>query len=175
MPELQTPRLIINPLNESDAPFMLAILNDPDFIAHVADRGVRTLAQARQYIVEGPIASYREYGFGMLAVRLREDQRIVGLCGLVKRPELEDVDIGYAFLPEARGRGLALEAARAVWEHATSDLGMTRLVAIVAPENSASRRLLEKLGLRHEDDICLQPDAAPLCRYGWRAPATPAG
>lgn len=171
MPELQTPRLTINALTEEDAPLMLAILNDPDFIANVADRGVRTLTQARQYIIDGPMASYRDHGFGMLAVRRREDQRALGLCGLVKRPELEDVDIGYAFLPEARGQGLALESARAVWDHATGELGMTRLVAIVAPDNSASRRLLEKLGLRYEDDICLHPDAAPICRYGWYAPS----
>lgn len=169
MTELLTPRLRIDPLTASDAPFMLAMLNDPDFIANVADRGVRNEEQARRYILDGPVASYREHGFGMYAVRLREGGESVGLCGLVKRPELEDVDIGYGFLPAGRGRGLALEAATRVWEHATGELGLTRLVAIVAPHNAPSIQLLEKLGLRYEADILLAPDDDLVRRYGWRA------
>ncbi|MFV0276124.1 MAG: GNAT family N-acetyltransferase [Parahaliea sp.] len=169
MPPLTTERLLMAALTPNDAPHMLAVLNDPDFIANVADRGVRTLAQARRYIEDGPIASYREHGFGMYAVRLRESGEFLGLCGLVKRPQLADVDIGYGFLPAARGRGLALEAARAVWTHATGDLGLQRLVAIVSPHNAASIRLLEKLGLRYEGQVQLGPEDPLLRLYGWRA------
>jgi ribosomal-protein-alanine N-acetyltransferase len=168
MPELLTPRLRINDLSVDDAPFMLALLNDPDFIANIADRGVRTEAEAQRYIAEGPLASYREHGFGLYAVRLRESGETVGLCGLVKRPALADVDIGYGFLPAARGRGLALEAARRVWQYATGELGFTRLVAIVAPHNQPSIRLLETLGLRYEQELHLAPDEAPVRLYGWQ-------
>lgn len=168
MPGLLTPRLRINYLSADDAPLMLAVLNDPDFIANVADRGVRTPAQARRYIEDGPVASYREHGFGMYAVRLRDNAEPIGLCGLVKRPQLADVDIGYGFLPAARGRGLALEAARAVWDYATGELGMRRLVAIVAPGNAPSIRLLEQLGLRYEADTRLAPGEDPVRLYGWR-------
>ena len=147
---LQTPRLLIDPLTEDDAPFMLALLNDPDFIEHIADRGVRTLDQARQYLRDGPLASYRENGFGLWAVRPCEGGEPLGICGLVQRPTLSDVDIGYGFLPAARGRGLALEA-----------------VAIVTPANRASRSLLDHLGFAYESMIQLTPEAEALCLYGW--------
>lgn len=169
MPGLLTARLRIDHLDDDDAPFMLAMLNDPDFIANVGDRGVRTEEQARRYIADGPVASYRQHGFGMYAVRLRDSGETVGLCGLVKRPELADVDIGYGFLPAVRGRGLALEAARRVWEHATGELGLKRLVAIISPHNAPSIRLIEQLGLRYETTIRLAPEDDPVNLYGWTA------
>lgn len=167
---LTTPRLSITPLTQRDAGFMLALLNDPDFITHIADRGVRTLAQAEQYLLDGPLASYREHGFGLWAVRVLEGAEPIGICGLIRRPQLEDVDIGYGFLPQARGRGYALEAAQEVFRYAREDLGLKRVVAIVAPGNSASITLLERLGFGYEASVRLQPDAEPICRYGWAAP-----
>ncbi|GAB3285328.1 GNAT family N-acetyltransferase [Parahaliea aestuarii] len=166
---LTTERLTIASLTPSDAPHVLAVLNDPDFIANVADRGVRTEEQARSYIEEGPVASYREHGFGMYAVRLRDTGEFIGLCGLVKRPQLADVDIGYGFLPAARGRGYAVEAARAVWDYAVQELGFTRLIAIVNPDNAPSIRLLEKLGLTYETDVKMAEDEAPIRQYGWNS------
>ncbi|WP_116368071.1 GNAT family N-acetyltransferase [Parahaliea mediterranea] len=165
---LTTERLTIASLTPEDAPHVLAVLNDPDFIANVADRGVRTDAQARAYIEDGPMASYREHGFGMYAVRRREDGEFLGLCGLVKRPQLADVDIGYGFLPLARGRGYALEAAQAVWRYALDDLGFSRLIAIVNPDNAPSIRLLEKLGLQYEKEVLMAEGEAPIRQYGWR-------
>lgn len=164
---LHTPRLLIDPLTEDDASFMLALLNDPDFIEHIADRGVRTLDQARQYLRDGPLMSYRENGFGLWAVRPRGGGEPLGICGLVQRPTLSDVDIGYGFLPAARGRGLALEAAQAVLDYARGPLGLKRLVAIVTPANRASRSLLDHLGFAYESMIQLTPEAEALCLYGW--------
>jgi ribosomal-protein-alanine N-acetyltransferase len=169
MPGLLTPRTRIDALTTRDAPFMLALLNDPDFIANVADRGVRTVAEARRYIAEGPLTSYRDHGFGLYAVRLRETAETIGVCGLMRRPQLADVDIGYGFLPAARGRGLALEAARAVRDHATQGLGLRRLVAIVTPGNTPSIRLLGQLGLRYERAVRLEPDQPAAYLYGWCA------
>ncbi|MFV0478664.1 MAG: GNAT family N-acetyltransferase [Parahaliea sp.] len=169
MRPLHTQRLIIEELTPADAPFMLALLNDADFIANIADRGVRTLAQAERYIVEGPMQSYTEHGYGMFAVRQRESGHCVGVCGLIKRPQLNDTDIGYAFLSTARSQGLALEAAQAVWTYATGELGLQRLAAIVSPTNTASIRLLAKLGLHYERDIRLTPGDSPVRLYGWRA------
>ncbi|TXS93972.1 GNAT family N-acetyltransferase [Parahaliea maris] len=164
---LTTERLLIQSLTPEDAPHMLAVLNDPDFIANVADRGVRTLEQARTYIEEGPMASYRDHGFGMYAVRLRSNGEFMGLCGLVRRPQLDDVDIGYGFLPVARGRGLAIEAASAVRDYAVNELRLGRIVAIVNPDNAPSIRLLEKLGLHYERDITLAEGEKPIHLYGW--------
>ncbi|PLW83580.1 GNAT family N-acetyltransferase [Kineobactrum sediminis] len=166
---ITTPRLSIIPLTRSDAPFMLKLLNDPDFITHIADRGVRTISQAEQYLLDGPLASYREHGFGLWAVRVLERDELVGICGLVRRPQFEDIDIGYGFLPHARGQGYALEAAQGVFRYARENLGLKRVIAIVAPDNSTSITLLERLGFGYEASVRLQPDAEPICRYGWTA------
>ncbi|MDP4918510.1 MAG: GNAT family N-acetyltransferase [Haliea sp.] len=166
---LHTPRLLIDPLTEDDAAFMLALLNDPDFILHIADRGVRSIEQAKQYLRDGPLASYRENGFGLWAVRPVGGGEPLGICGLVKRAGLSDVDIGYGFLPAARGRGLAHEAAVAVLGYAAGELSLRRLVAIVAPANTPSRTLLEHLDFRHESMVRLTPEAEELCLYAWES------
>jgi len=96
---LKTPRLRLRELSTSDAEFMLALLNDPDFIRHVGDRGVRTVESAREYIVKGPMQSYARNGFGLYLVELSETREKLGICGLVKREGLADIDIGFGFLP----------------------------------------------------------------------------
>ncbi len=164
-----TPRLRIEELTPDDDAFMLTLLNDPGYISNIADRGIRTQAQARKYLETGPLASYAEHGYGMYAVRLHGSDDIAGLCGLVRRPQLQDTDIGYAFLPAFRGQGLAWEAAQAVWRYATEELALTRLAGIVSPHNAASIRLLEKLGLRYQHEVRLNPDEDPIRLYLWQA------
>ena len=149
-PILATAQLVLRELRPDDAGFIRELLNDADFLRHIGDRGVRTVEQARQYIVEGPMASYREHGFGLWCVELRESSSNIGVCGLLRRDYLDAPDIGYAFLPASRGRGHALEACQAVMAHARDRLGLRRVLAIVAIENDASTRLLGKLGLRFE-------------------------
>ncbi len=163
---LETSRLRIEDLTEEDAGFTLALLNDPAFIEHVGDRQVRDEEQARQYLLDGPLRSYREHGFGMYALRLKSSGEAVGMCGLVKRPSLEDVDIGYALLPGFRGDGYALEAAQRVMQWALDELGLQRLVAIVSPQNHASRKLLAQLGMHHQGMVRLADDDQSICLYG---------
>lgn len=169
MPVCQTDRLTLEELCLVDDDFTLELLNDPGFIQWIGDRGVRNRQQARDYLTNGPIASYRRHGFGMWAVRLRSTRATLGICGLVRRPALQDVDLGYAFLPAARGQGYALEAARAVFAHATGPLALKRLVAIVTPGNTASTRLLEQLGMHFERQLSLQPGEDPVDLYAWQA------
>ena len=163
---LETARLRIEELTEDDAGFTLSLLNDPAFIEHIGDRNVRDVEQARQYLLAGPLLSYREHGFGMYALRLKDSGELVGMCGLVKRPSLEDVDIGYALLPQFRGAGYAMEAAQRIKHWALEELGLRRLVAIVSPHNRASRQLLEQLGMRHEGMVTLAGDDESICLYG---------
>lgn len=146
---LQTERLRVRHMAPGDAEFMLRMLNDPAWHRYIGDRGIRTVDGAREHIVNGPMAMVARLGFGFHVVELKEDGRPIGVCGLAKRDFLDDVDIGYAFLPEYGGKGYAFEAAQATLAHARA-LGLTRLVATVVPENAASIRLLEKLGLRFE-------------------------
>lgn len=167
---LSTERLQLRQLTDSDddAHFTLALLNDPDFHRYIGDRGVRTLEDARGYNQRGPIAMYRDRGYGMYRVEL-QDGTPIGQCGLLKRDGLDDVDIGFAFLPEYRGRGYALEAAQAVMNWGESVLALTRIVAIASPDNRASIGLLERLGLRRERMIRLPGGTENLILMGWDA------
>lgn len=162
---LQTERLLLRHMRAADAAFMLALLNDPSWLRFIGDRGVRTIDEARDYILAGPVNMVRRLGFGFYVVELEESGCPVGVCGLAKRDFLDDVDIGYAFLPQYRGQGYAYEAAGAVLAHAKNDIGLPRIVATVRPENAASIALLEKLGLRFERALD-RPDGGELHLYG---------
>lgn len=155
---LETERLTLREFSPADAEFILKLLNEPSFIQNIGDRGVRTLPDAVGYLERGPLASYAKNGFGLLAVVSKETGEMMGMCGLIKREALEDVDIGYAFLPQFWSRGYAAEAARRVLGFARESLGLTRIVAIVDPMNTGSIRLLEKVGFVYEKMVRLSAD-----------------
>jgi len=161
---LTTDRLRLRLVTEDDAPFYLALVNDPAFIEHIGDRQLRTNDAARRGLVEGPIAMQEKYGHSLYMVERLEDGAPIGLSGLVKRDTLEHVDIGYAFLAEHRGCGYALEAGQAVMGLAAR-LGIRRLAAIVSPGNAASIALLQRLGLRFERCASLAPGQSPVNVY----------
>jgi RimJ/RimL family protein N-acetyltransferase len=169
---LETPRLTLRTFTLEDAPFAHALVNDPDWIANIGDRGVRTLKDARGYLERGPVAMFDRLGFSLYLVALRESGTPIGMCGLIRRPGLDDVDVGFAFLPAFRGQGYALESARAVLEHGMGTLGLTRVVAIVSPGNAPSVRLLEKLAFAFERRMKLPNDEFELLLYGYGAPPT---
>lgn len=158
MKVLETDRLILRWLTTDDAPFIFELLNDPSWMRFIGDMGVRSLEDARNYIVKGPIAMYERLGFGLYLTEQKEDGVPVGICGLIKRDSLEDVDIGFAFLPEFWGRGYAYESASAVMLYGKNVLGLARIVAIASTENHSSVKLLQKLGLRFEQVIRLSKD-----------------
>lgn len=155
MKVLETDRLVLRWLEVEDAEFIFELVNDPAWLKYIGDRGVRSLEDAREYIRKGPVDMYRRLGFGLYLVALKDDGAPIGICGLLKRDTLEDVDIGFAFLPAFRSKGFAYESAAAVMEHGKSRFGLKRLVAITSPDNRVSARLLEKLGFRFEEIIRL--------------------
>lgn len=155
---LETDRLILRKLSVEDACFVLGLLNEPSWLLYIGDKGVRTLEDARNYIRTGPLESYRRFGFGLYLAELKGSRTPIGICGLVKRDSLEDVDVGFAFLPEFWGRGYAYESASAVLAFAKSVLGLPRIVAVTAPDNERSIRVLEKLGLRFDRMVRLSED-----------------
>lgn len=150
---LDTERLRLREMTLEDAPFILELLNEPAFIQNIADKGVRTLEDARGYLEKGPMASYAKHGFGLFAVDLKASGEPIGICGLVKRDGLDDVDVGYAFLERHWSRGYAVEAAAATVEYGLEKVGLKRVVAITAPDNQGSIRVLERIGLRFEGMI----------------------
>jgi len=155
---LETERLILRRLTTSDDEFMLELLNEPSFVRNIGDRGVRTLADARRYISDGPVASYERFGFGLYLVELKETRVSIGICGLLQRESLPDVDIGFAFLPRYWSRGYAFESAAAVMIYAREVLGLKRVVAITDPVNEGSIRVLHRIGLKFDRMIKLSED-----------------
>ena len=147
---IETERLILRRLTLDDAAFIHELVNDPDWLRYIGDKGVRTLDDARGYLGKGPIDMYARLGFGLFRVEQRSDGAVIGLCGLIKRDTLDDVDIGFAFLPAYRAQGYAREAAQATLDYARDALHLGRVVAIVSPNNRDSAKLLEKVGLREE-------------------------
>ena len=166
MPVLETPRLSLHRFTLNDAEFALALVTDPDFVKFIGDKGVRTLDDARNYLKNGPLASYERHGFGLFKVVRRADAVPVGMCGLLKRDTLEDVDLGYAFLPAYRSQGLASEAAAGVIDYGQRAHGLTRIVAITDPDNQRSIRVLEHAGFRFERTVQLGADSKPLGLFG---------
>ena len=161
-----TERLSIRRLCADDAAFIVDLLNQPSFLEHIGDRGVRSLDDARAYIANGPVAMYARHGFGLFHVALKACGTPIGICGILKRDTLEDVDIGFAFLPDYWAKGYALESANGVRAWAKARLGLTRLVAIVQPGNVRSSRLLGKMGFRLEGRVTLGGAVEELELYG---------
>lgn len=155
---LDTERLILRQFTTDDALLILKLLNEPSFIQNIGDRQVRTIEDACSYLVNGPLASYSKNGFGLWLVVLKETAEPIGMCGLIKRDNLKDVDIGYALLPHFWSKGYAVEAAQAVKAYAKDVIGLKRIVAITDPANEGSIRVLEKIGMRFESMVRLSPD-----------------
>jgi RimJ/RimL family protein N-acetyltransferase len=155
---IDTDRLVLRTFVVEDAEFLLRLLNEPSFLRFIGDRGVRSIDDAREYILNGPIESFDRHGFSLYVTELSGDGIPIGICGLLKRETLDDVDIGFAFLPEFWGNGYAYESASAVMRHARTELGLCRVVAITAPENHASKKVLEKIGMKFEGTIRLTDD-----------------
>jgi [ribosomal protein S5]-alanine N-acetyltransferase len=166
----ETERLRLRELTTDDAAFILRLVNDPAWIEFIGDRGIRSLDGARDYLESGPLRMYREHGFGLWLVERKTDGAALGICGLLKRETLADVDLGFAFQPEARGHGYAHEAAQASLDYAVRRVGLRRVVALTAPVNPRSIRLLEKLGFQFESMVQLTAHGGESRLFGWQAP-----
>lgn len=161
---LETPRLSLRRFAPGDAAFILELVNDPDWVRFIGDKKVHSLDDARGYILKGPVTMYERVGFGLYLAALK-DGTPIGMCGLIKRDGLEDVDIGFAFLPRFRSNGYAHEAAAATLAYGRGALKIARIVAITSTDNVGSIRLLEKLGMRFEKPVSLPGDPETLNLY----------
>ena len=162
---LQTERLYLRPLTLADAADYWPLVRDPEVLRHVGEAPCASLDAVRELLRDKPLADYAKHGYGRLAVTTREDGRFVGWCGLKYLPELGEVDIGYRFLRDCWGRGYASEAGAAVLRQGFGQLGLRRIVGLVVPDNLASARVLQKLGLRHERRLRLPLHAEEIDLY----------
>ncbi len=162
---LETSRLILRHVEIADADFILSLLNTQGFLENIGDRGVRDLLQAETYLLDGPLASYHQNGFGLYLVELKESGEPIGLSGLVKRPLFDSPDLGYALLPAFWGKGFAVESAKAVLLHCKV-LGLRRVLGIVSPGNEASISVLEKVGMSYKETRVWEEDNSEVLIYG---------
>ncbi|EPC8421210.1 N-acetyltransferase [Bacillus wiedmannii] len=150
---LETERIVLRWFHIKDAPFILELVNDPAWIQFIGDKRIKNLEDAKKYILNGPVDMYNKMGFGLYLVERKEDLTPLGMCGLIKRDSLEDVDIGFAFLEKFRSNGYGFESASAVIQYGVQKLGLKRIVAITTIDNTNSGKLLEKIGFQFEKII----------------------
>ena len=162
---IETERLILRRFTIADAPFIVELLNQPSWLRFVGDRGIRTIDDAEKYIVKVHLASYELVGFGLNLTELKDGHAPIGMCGLIKRETLDDVDIGFAFLPQFWRKGYAFEAASAAMEYGRHELKLKRIVAIVMPDNERSIKLLKRIGLVFEREMIDPQDGEKLEVY----------
>ncbi|MEJ2127609.1 MAG: GNAT family N-acetyltransferase [Woeseiaceae bacterium] len=163
---LETERLRLRQMTLDDAALMLAVWNDPAFVRHVGDRGIRTIPDAEEAMQKGALHLYEAYGYGPFRISLKGDDTPVGICGLFRRDGLDEPDIGYSTLPDHCGRGYAYEAAVAVVDYSRDELALDRLIAIISPGNDASIGLIRKLGFEFERMHTMPGDDREVCVYG---------
>jgi len=157
---LETDRLILREVTINDAKFIFELLNDPLWLRFIGDKHITDLDAARDYILNGPIKSYKTHGFGLFLTKLKNEGLSIGLCGLIKRDNLPHADVGFAFLPQFRGKGYATESASAVLNYGKTVLGLKQIVGITALDNDASIHVLEKLGLRFQKIVQIFDDGS---------------
>lgn len=162
---LETERLILRTIDADDAAFYYELVNDPTWLEHIGDKGIRSVEGARSAILEGPCVMQQKYGHSLYVMERKADGKPLGLCGLIKRDTLPNVDIGYAIRPAYFGQGYTYEAAAAVVAYARDTLGLRRLMGITNPANVNSINLLAKLGLRFVEHKAMPPDGRPTNIY----------
>lgn len=162
---LETERLLLREFTEGDADFICRLLNSPGWLKNIGSRGIENEDNAREYINSKLRKAYTELGFGFYLIELKQSGESVGMCGLVKREGLDDVDVGFALLPEYEGYGYAYEAASAMVEYAENNLSIKSLSAITIPTNKSSIKLLEKIGLKFSKMIKIPNDPAELMLF----------
>jgi RimJ/RimL family protein N-acetyltransferase len=167
---LETERLRVRPLTPEDAVFIVELVNEPAWLQFIGDRHIRSIEDATAYLAHGPIVMYARHGLGLGAVQRKADGVRVGICGLLQRDNLPEVDLGYALLARFAGHGYAQEAAAACLAHGWQERGLKRIVALTALENERSIRLLGKLGFAFERLIRLEPNGPESRLFARSAP-----
>lgn len=162
---LKTDRLILRQLTVNDTGFIINLLNSPGWLQFIGDRNVKTEEQAKDYLLNGPIRSYKENGFGLYLVALKHNLSPIGLCGLLKRDYLQNPDIGFALLPDEMGKGYGFEMAAATLHYAKDALKIPGIMAVTMPANKASINLLERLGLKYVSIVKSPTTGAVLWLY----------
>ncbi|QDV84510.1 GNAT family N-acetyltransferase [Stieleria magnilauensis] len=147
----ETKRLHHRAFTVDDAEAFFVLNSNPDVMRFTGELLVPSLEVAIEAIAGYP--DFDEVGYGRWACVLKKTQTVIGFCGLKYLPDLDAVDLGYRFLPEFWGQGIATEACRANLEFGFRELRLDQIVGLVLPDNAASIRVLEKVGMQPEGDM----------------------
>lgn len=162
---LETDRLKLREFNLGDTDFIIQLLNSPGWLYFIGDKNVKTEQQAIAYLENGPMKSYSENGYGLSLIEKRDDNKAIGMCGIINRDNLDNPDIGFAFLPEFNGNGFAYEIANATINYAKDTLNIAKIEAITTADNIKSIRLIEKIGLHFIKTFCFPDSKEELLLY----------
>jgi len=150
----ETDRLLLSKITIDDAPFILELVNTPDWIKYIGDRNIKTVEQAETHIKNNQLKCYETHGFGYYKLQVKaENLKTIGTSGLLRRDNLEHVDIGFSFIPDYHGKGYGFEAASEIMKLAKDKFNIKTLCAITLPINQPSINLLEKLGLSYQKTV----------------------
>ena len=162
----ETERLKIEQFTIDDAPFILELFNTENWLTYIGDRHIRSIEDAENYLKNSHFKSYETLGYGFYKVLLKsENHRIIGTCGFAKRPELEDVDLGFGFLPSYEGKGFGFESSMALLQLAKKQFNLERIIAITLSQNTSSIRLIKKLGMKFEKNVIPFEDGEELLLF----------
>lgn len=161
----ETERLILKPTSEEDAEFILALLNTPKWIQYIGDRNVKTVKSAKNYISKKMTPQLKRLGYANYTLIRKEDDQKIGTCGLYDREGLDEIDIGFAFLPDFEKKGYAFEASKRIRDAAFNEFNIETICAITTKDNTSSQKLLEKLGLKFIKTTKLPNDDEELLVY----------
>ncbi len=145
---LETERLWLREFCHADAEVFAQIVGDPEVMRFIA--ATLAPADAVRHLEDSAMADYRKHGFGRWAMVLKESADVIGFAGLKRIEQMGEVDLGFGMFPEYWGRGLAVEAGRAILSYGFETLGLARIIGLVDRENTRSIRALEKLGFEFE-------------------------
>jgi [ribosomal protein S5]-alanine N-acetyltransferase len=168
---LHTPRLILRKFRNQDLDALAVLMSDAKFMRFSS--GLCSREQTKEFL-EKILAGYRENAPSQLGVIVRSESKLIGYCGFFRQivDDAEEIEIGYRLDSNYWGQGLATEAARAVRDHAFSDLKLEHVISLIHPDNVASRRVAEKNGMVAEKETTFR--GFRVIVFGIRRPA-PAG
>lgn len=161
----ETERLFLKPMTIDDADLILELYNSPHFIEFIGDRNLKSREDAENYITAKFLPQFERLGYGNYLITRKLDHKKIGGVGIYEREGLEVKDIGFSFLPEYEGKGYGFEAASKLMDIAFKHFGIQKISAITSKKNSASQKLIGKLGLKYIKTVKLPDDDEELLYY----------
>ncbi len=139
--------MTLREFNEADYNAVFQFNSSPEIHKYTGDPCLSNPQQAKEIITNTWLPDYKKYGYGRWAAVYKPENKIIGFAGLKYLPELDETDIGFRFLPEYWGKGIASEVAAALIKYGFETLGLEKIIGIAMPENGGSCKVLEKVGL----------------------------